>query len=163
LISIGMTAFGLIDVLAPWLAWLSPMRLLELVGIKLTQTVLAAGVIAIVANFGSSLSSAVVQVFINRSVPPVRQGALFGVQEVQKNALNLAAILSLGALSLVVPLEVVLIIAPGVVVMIVTRLLIYSFAQVEHQKLTREEAWSALVRGERLATDGAPFQSQGAA
>jgi MFS family permease len=163
LISIGITSFGLIDYLAPLLAWLSPMRLLELVDIKLSQKVLAAGVIAIVANFGSSLSSAVVQVFINRSVPPVRQGALFGVQEVQKNALNLAAILSLGVLTLVLPLEVVLVVAPAVVLLIVMRGVIYSFAEVEHQKLTREEAWSALVRGDRLATDGGASGSEAVA
>jgi MFS family permease len=153
LISVGMTSFGLINVLAPLVAWLSPMRLLELLDIQLSQKVLAAGVIAILANFGSSLSSAVVQVFINRSVPPVRQGTLFGMQEVQKNALTIVAILSLGVLSIFLPITVVLVVAPAVVVLIVTRLLIAIVSQVEHQKISRDEAWSALISGKRLMND----------
>jgi MFS family permease len=153
LISIGITSFGLIDILAPLVAWLSPMRLLELFNIQLSQEVLAAGVIAILANFGSSMSSAVVQVFINRSVPPVRQGALFGIQEVQKNALTIVAILSMGVLSIFLPITVVLVIAPAVVVLIVTRLLIAIVSQVEHQNISRDEAWSALISGKRLMND----------
>jgi MFS family permease len=153
LISLGMVGFGLIDILAPLVAWLSPMRLLELFDIHLSQKVLAAGVIAIVANFGSSMSSAVVQVFINRSVPPVRQGALFGIQEMQKNALNIVAILALGALSLFLPITAVLIAAPVVVVLVVTQLMIVVVRQTERQKISRNEAWSALIRGERLFTN----------
>jgi cobalamin synthase len=147
-------SFGLIEFLAPLVAWMSPMRLLELFDIHLSQKVLAAGVIAIVANFGSSMSSAVVQVFINRSVPAERQGGLFGMQEVQKNALNIIAILSLGVLSIFLPITAVLVVAPAVVVMIVTRLMMIVVRQTEHRKLTRNDAWSALVHGERLATDG---------
>jgi MFS family permease len=153
LISVGMTSFGFINVLAPVVAWLSPMRLLELFDIQLSQKVLAAGVIAILANFGSSMSSAVVQVFINRSVTPAKQGALFGMQEVQKNALNIVAILSLGVLSIFLPITTVLVVAPAVVILIVTRLLIMVVRQTEHQKLTREQAWSALIHGERVSSD----------
>lgn len=161
LISVGMTSFGLIDVLAPLIAWMSPMRLLELFDIELSQKVLAAGVIAILANFGSSMSSAVVQVFINRSVPPARQGSLFGMQEVQKNGLNIIAILSMGALSAFLPIESVLVIAPAVVILAVTRLLTFGFAKTQHQKITRQEAWCALIHGRRLATDPAVAGADG--
>jgi cobalamin synthase len=155
-----MVGFGIIDVLAPLVAWLSPMRLLELFDIQLSRMVLAAGVIAILANFGSSLSSAVVQVFINRSVPPVRQGALFGMQEVQKNALNIVAILSLGALSTFLPITAVLVVAPVVVVFTVTQLMIVVVKQTEHQKISRDEAWSALIHGERLFTESGASGAQ---
>jgi cobalamin synthase len=101
------------------------------------------------------MSSAVVQVFINRSVPPERQGALFGMQEVQKNALNIVAILSMGVLSIFLPIKVVLIVAPAAVVLIVTRLLIMVVRQTERQKLTRKQAWSALINGQQLSTDSA--------
>jgi MFS family permease len=153
LISVGMTSFGFIDVLAPLVAWLSPMRILELFNIQLSQKVLAAGVIAILANFGSSMSSAVVQVYINRSVPAARQGTLFGMQEVQKNALTIVAILALGLLSIVLPLTTVLVVAPVVVILIVTRLLIMIVRQTEHKTLTRKQAWSALIYGQQLSTD----------
>ena len=83
-ISASMVMFGLVGVLAPILAPISPLRLFELFGVEINDKILAASVIAIPANFGSSISSACTQVFVNRTVPVAAQGATFGLQEVQK-------------------------------------------------------------------------------
>jgi hypothetical protein len=46
----------------------------------------------------------------------------------------------LGALSVIMPIEVLLVVTPPVVVSVVLRSSIYGFAQAKHQKVTRNEA-----------------------
>jgi MFS family permease len=127
LISVGLILFGLIDQVAGFFAPFNPLRLLGIFGIELSDRVLAAGVIAIPANFGSTAAGAAVQAYLNRWVPVVSQGATFGLQEVQKNALNIVTIVGLGAVASLTGPRFVFVVAPLVVAAPIVWLLRYSY------------------------------------
>jgi MFS family permease len=148
--SIGMMAFGAVDQLAPLLAPLSPLRLLELFGIHLSDVVLAAGMLAIPTNFGSSVAAMGIQVFINRTVPAVGQGGVFGLQDTMKSALNILAVLAVGVAALVVPIQYVYVVTPPLVMLVVLRLIIVVSRRAEGVQLSTSEAWRALI-GHRLS------------
>jgi MFS family permease len=149
-ISISMVMFGLVGVLAPILAPISPLRLLELFGLEINDKILAASVIAIPANFGSSISSACTQVFVNRTVPVAEQSSTFGLQEVQKNLLNTVAALGVGVLSVFLPVEVVFLLTPLIVVWPVLRLVKLSHQLGARKPMTTHDAWRSLL-GEQQA------------
>jgi hypothetical protein len=153
--SVGMMSFGLVDVLAPVLAPLSPMRLLEPFGVHLSDEVLAAGVIAIPTNFGSSIASMAVQVFINRTIPVANQGSVFGLQDVLKNALNICAVVAVGLCARVVPIEYVFLVTPVAVVLLVLWLIVIVTRRESGKRLTTLQAWQALT-GHRLAAAPLP-------
>ncbi|MEZ4499948.1 MAG: hypothetical protein R2839_07665 [Thermomicrobiales bacterium] len=69
LTTVSMFLFGLIDATASTLAPAAPLRIGELAGIDINDKVLAASLIAVPANFGSTAAGATVQVYINRRVP----------------------------------------------------------------------------------------------
>ncbi len=136
--SAGMILLGMINTVAPWFAWMSPMQLLEpLLDIEIDEKVLAAGVIAIPANFGSTAAGAAVQAYINKTVPVVRQGGMFGMQEVQKNAFNLTTVFLFGVIASFIGSQYIFIVAPFIVLAIATWLVRYSFSHVEGE----EFAW----------------------
>jgi MFS family permease len=143
--SVSMILLGLIDRVDAFFAVFSPLRLLELFGIELSDKVLAAGVISIPFNFGSCAAGAALQTFINRTVPLVQQGATFGLEEVQENALTLAAVLSLGAISTATGPRFVFVIAPPVVIAFVVWLLRFSYRVERLDEPTRREAWQMLL------------------
>ena len=70
----GMMLFGVLDSVAPLVAIASPLRLLELVAITISTTTLAAGVIAIPANFGSTAAGAAIQTFVTAEFRPMSRG-----------------------------------------------------------------------------------------
>jgi MFS family permease len=142
--SISMMLLGLIDYVDSFFAIFSPLRLLELFGIALSDKVLAAGVISIFTNFGSCAAASAVQTYINRFVPLVQQGATFGLEEVQENALTLAAVLSLGAISNATGPEIVFVLAPPVVIVLVIWLIRYSYRLEKQEMPTRREAFGML-------------------
>jgi hypothetical protein len=143
--SASMAMFGLIDSVAPFLAPISPLRLLEPFGISLNDKVLAASVIAIPMNFGSTASGAAVANFINRRVPLVRQGATFGLEESQENALILATVLAVGVAASFTGPQLVMLVAPIVVVAIVFALLSYSYRSVEQERIAVRDAFDMLA------------------
>jgi cobalamin synthase len=109
---------------------------------EFSDLVLAAGVIVIPANLGSTAASQSVQVYINRHVPVVEQGGIFGLQQVQQNAFNLAAVFLLGVVATLVGPEYVFLIAPLVVGAAVLLMVRYSFrhagqVRVEHGDAAR--------------------------
>jgi MFS family permease len=150
--SVGMMLLGFINQVDSFFAIFSPLRLLSLFGIDLSDQVLAAGVISIPANFGSCAAAAAVQTFINRRVPLVQQGATFGLEEVQENALTLAAVLTLGAISNFTGPKIVFIIAPPVVIGFVIWLLRYSYRKGELDEPTRRQAIGELMDASDDAT-----------
>ncbi len=110
------------------LAVISPLRLVNLIsGVQLSDAVLAAGVAAIPANLGSTAASQAVQVYVNRNVPVRTQGGIFGLQEVQENALNLITVFLLGLVATVIGPQYVFLLAPIVVIGAVLGLVRYSF------------------------------------
>ncbi|MCC6791068.1 MAG: MFS transporter [Thermomicrobiales bacterium] len=141
----GMTAFGLIAAIAPYLAPLSPLRLLEPFGLHLSDRVLGAGVLAIPTNLGSSLASMSVQVFINRTIATEHQGSVFGLQDVVKNALNVVAVIAVGVFALVIPIEYVLLATPAVVIILVLRLISVTGRHETGRPMSTREAWRLLV------------------
>jgi MFS family permease len=143
--SVGMMLFGIIPWVAPVFAIISPLRLLEPFGLHLNDKVLAASVIAIPANFGSTAAGAAVDNFVNRHVPVEHQGATFGLKDVQDNGLTLFTILVLGVVSNLFGPDVVMIVAPLIVTLAVLRLLRYSFKRAGDEVLTRREAFQILT------------------
>jgi len=141
----GLMLLGAISVVAPVIAPFSPLRLVgALFDVEIGDRVLAAGVIAIPANFGSCGAGVAVQTFINRRVPLVRQGATFGLQEVQENGLALLAVIALGGIANFVGPARVFLFAPPVVIGAVVWLLRYSARHAGQVELTRREALGSL-------------------
>jgi hypothetical protein len=85
-------------------------------------------VIAIPANFGSSISSACTQVFGNRTVP----------------------VLSVGVLSVFLPVEVVVLLTPLIVAWPMLRLVKLSHQLGAREPMTTKDAWRSLI-GEQQA------------
>jgi MFS family permease len=147
LISSGIATMmlGFINQVDSFFAIFSPLRLLELFDIQLSDAVLAAGVISIPLNFGSCAAGAAVHTFINRTVPLVQQGATFGLEEVQENGLTLAAVIILGAISNVTGPKIVFILAPPVIIAFVIWLLRYTYKVGNLTVPTRREAFESLM------------------
>ena len=144
IMSAGMAALGIVDVLAPFLAPFSPLRILELFGAEISNNVLAASLISVPLNFGSTLSGATVMNYINRVVPLLRQGATFGIQSVQVNFMTLVAVLGLGAIATLTGSRVAMIAAPVVTIGLTIWLIRYSYRRLEDTHVGRREAWDLL-------------------
>jgi MFS family permease len=146
---ISMVMFGLVDVFAGIFAPVSPLRILGwALDIEISKKVLAASTIAVFANYGSTAAGASVQTFINANVPLVRQGATFGLQEVQENGLTLVMVMTLGIISSVVGPETVFVFAPIVAIVVVVALIRYSYRASGKAEITRGEAFHELVSDE---------------
>jgi MFS family permease len=145
LLSVSMILFGLVEVVAPVLAPFSPLRLLEwLFGADVNDKVLAASLIAVPANFGSTAAGASVQVYVNRVVPLERQGMTFGLEEVQENALTLVAVVTLGVIANIVGPALVFIFTPIVAVGAVLLMLQYSYRETNGFQVSRRDALDML-------------------
>ena len=140
---LGMTLFGLIDVVTPMLAPLSPIRLLAPLGISVSDGVLAAGVIAIPIQFGATAAATAVQTYINRRVPVVGQGTTFGMQTVLTSALNIVILLGLGALATVIGVKWMFFLAPGIVVLLVVAMLGWVSSAGSEEKPTWGEVFAS--------------------
>lgn len=150
--SVCMVLFGLVNTVAPVLAPMSPLRILgSIFSIDISDRVLAASFIALPANFGSTAAGAAVQTFINARVPIVRQGATFGLQEVQENVFTLALVLLLGGISSITGPRVVFILAPIVAAGLVLSLIRYSYREQANQELTFRQAFDELTSGDEGA------------
>jgi len=127
LMTAGSILLGAIGVVDTFFARFSPLRLLEpLFDVELSDAILAAGVIAIPINLGSTAAGQAVQVFINKQVPVNKQGGMFGLQSVQQNAFNLVSVFLLGVIATIVGPQYILFLAPLVVGAIVLSLVGYS-------------------------------------
>ena len=146
LMAVGMVLMGFIGVFAPWLAIVSPLRIVNLfVDQPLSNVMLAAGVAAIPANLGSTLAGEAVQVYINRNVPVRAQGGIFGLEQVQQNALNLISIFLLGVVATIVGPQYVFVIAPFVVSAMVIGLLAFAFHTTTGERGSLSETIGFLI------------------
>jgi MFS family permease len=158
--SVGVMLYGVIGIVTPFLASISPLRLLELFGVDLSDKMLAAGFIAMPANYGSTATSSAVQNYINRRLPLITQGGVFGMEKVIENALALIAVLGLGAIATVIGSQAVFLVAPVTVFAVVVWLLRYSYRAVGQAEPTREvleELWRGEA-GEASTTDNTASQ-----
>lgn len=99
ILSVGFMLFGLIEQVTPFLSPLSPLGLLEYVGIPLSPQMKAAGLVSPLTMFGSTAASVAVQTYVNRYVMLFRQASTFGMQELLDNALVLATRVALAGIS----------------------------------------------------------------
>jgi MFS family permease len=128
LMALGMILLGSIDLVAEPLAVVSPLRLVNLIsGVQLSDAVLAAGVAAMPANLGSTAANQAVQVYVNRNVPVRTQGGIFGLEQVQENALNLISVFLLGLVATLTGPKYIFIVAPIVVIGAVLGLVRYAY------------------------------------
>jgi MFS family permease len=142
----GAVLFGLVDVVAPVFAPVSPLRVLELFGITLSAGVLAAGLIAIPFSFGSTAAGAAVQTYLNRLVPLANQGAVFGMQELLENLLTLLAILGFGVIATLIGPRFVFILAPPLVISGIVWLIRESYRRAQLTAPTRNSIVGAILR-----------------
>ena len=119
ILGLGFILLGFIDVVAPILAPISPLRLLELFGADLTPQIKAAGLISILTALGSTGTGSAVQTYINRYVLLARQATTFGMEEVLDNAITLTAVLGLGVLATLLGPRLVFVVAPPLMVVLV--------------------------------------------
>jgi MFS family permease len=127
ILGLGFALFGMIDVVTPFLAPISPLRVLERFGFEVTPPIAAAGLISILTAFGSTGAGAAVQTYVNRYVLLARQATTFGMQEVLDNTLTLFAILTFGGLATTFGPRVVFLIAPPLLVLVVVELIRIGF------------------------------------
>ncbi|MCH7750389.1 MAG: MFS transporter, partial [Acidobacteria bacterium] len=71
---VALFTMAFIDVLAPVLGPISPLRIVELFGVELSNKILAAAYVSMFTGFAVSASSVSVQTYINRRVPMLQQG-----------------------------------------------------------------------------------------
>jgi MFS family permease len=126
-LSLGFVLFGLIDIVAPILAPISPLRLLGLFGIQLSPEIEAAGLISILTALGSTGAGAAVQTYVNRYIILAHQATTFGMQEVLENALTLFAVLALGGMASQLGSRLVFIVAPPLILALVVGLIRVGF------------------------------------
>ena len=131
LFSVAMFLFGLITVVAPVIAPFSPLRLLELFDVYPGELILAAGMIAILVEFGTAGATAAVQTYIQRRVPVAEQGATFGVQTYLGNGLSVAGTLTVGALATIFGTRLIFLATPVLVAAGITMLIRASFRVVD--------------------------------
>lgn len=112
--SSSLLLLGLIDVVAPIIAPVNPLRLPGLLGAELGERLQAASVLALPLGVGLALSSTAVLTYINRRVPLTLQGRTFAFQSSLKNAVAIAPLLGLGGIASLVGVKPVLIATPFV-------------------------------------------------
>jgi MFS family permease len=103
----------------------------------------------LIRRYGERRLSIVSLVFMCVStVPVVRQGATFGIQKVQENAVILIAVLGLGAIATAVGPALVMVVAPILVVSVVLILIRYSYRHVAQESIYNVEALKLLATDE---------------
>ena len=115
--------YAFIDVLAPVLALISPLKVVELFGVDLSDEILAAAFISLFTGFSISVSSISVQTYVNRRVPRLQQGRVFGLQSVFANAAVLIPMLLLGLIASLTSIQAILFFTPAVVLLAILGLL----------------------------------------
>ncbi len=119
----ALFTMAFIDSLAPVLAPFSPLRIVELFGVELSDELLAAAFVSMFTGFAVSASSVAVQTYINRRVPMLQQGRVFGLQSVFANGAALIPMLLLGMIANLTSIEAILFFTPVVALVAVVVLL----------------------------------------
>jgi hypothetical protein len=122
--TVALFSLAFVDELAPILAPISPLRVLELFGIELSDLVLAASFVSLFTGFAASLAAISVQTYINRRVPMLQQGRTFGLQTILANSVALLPMLFFGAMATATSIEAVLLWAPWIMLLTMGALLL---------------------------------------
>jgi MFS family permease len=148
--AVSFALFSAIDLVDKPLATISPLRLANIfLDADLSDAVLAVGLLALPANLGSTMCLQAVQVYINRTVPENQQGGVFGLQQVQENAFNLVAILTLGGIATIIGPQRIFLIAPIIVGVLGLALITYSFRHTTGKVPHLSQSIDFLIEGTR--------------
>lgn len=123
----GVFLFGLIEQIAGFLAPFSPLRLIELFGIRTTDKVLAAALLTIPTYAGFTTAGAASQTYVNRRVPVAKQAGAFGIHNTLYSALAIITVLSFGLLATIFGTRIVFLIAPFVMLLLVVGVVFASY------------------------------------
>lgn len=146
IMSVSMVLFGMIEVIAPFVAPFSPLRVIGwMFDVQISKVILAASAIALPANFGSTAAGSAIVAYINQRVPLEKQGTTFGLQEVQENVATLILVMSLGTISGWIGPKAVFIISPVVAFAMMCWLIVYSYRVTGQEEITMREALDELV------------------
>ncbi|MGN6033335.1 MAG: MFS transporter [Thermomicrobiales bacterium] len=154
---VSAVLFGFIGSVAPSLAHLNPLGWFNrFEQINLSDLVLAAGVLAVPLNFGSTAAGAAVQAYINRITPIEEQGSTFGIQEVTEQALTVVTLLSAGVVASFTGTRAVFAIAPIIVIVLGTAMVRHAYRVSGTAIPQRMDAARSLLTGYGIAESPAP-------
>jgi MFS family permease len=142
--SAAMILYGLITVVADTIAPWSPLRILSVVGIHLSNLILAAGMIAILVEFAQAGAATSVQTYVNRRVPLGVQGSTFGVQGVLTNGLGFTGTLAVGALATAFGTRAIFILVPPLLTLTLIWLIRASYRRSDEPVPTARQALAEL-------------------
>jgi hypothetical protein len=113
--SLSLFAMAFVDVLAPVFGPISPMNIVRIFTLDPSDELMVASFLSIFTGFAVSLSAISVQTYINKRVPALQQGRVFGLQSVLANAAALIPLLLVGVFAELTSIELILIVAPWIV------------------------------------------------
>ncbi len=108
----SIMALGIVDQIAPIFDPVNPLRVLALGGLRFSDELRTAAVLAIPLGFGVALTSAAVQTYLNRRVPHAMQGRAFALKSTLKHMTAIVPLVSLGLASEAFGVEHVLLMSP---------------------------------------------------
>jgi nitrate/nitrite transporter NarK len=135
----SLFSLALIDTVAPALAPISPANIMRVAGESPSDALLAASFISIFTGFSASLSSFAVQTYLNRRVPAIQQGRVFGAQSALANCVAMPALLALGSIAEIASIRLILFLAPWVVMVAMYALLILAGRMTGHERPRRDQ------------------------
>jgi MFS family permease len=147
----AMMMFGLINIVAPVLGPLNPLRFVDRFG-ELGEELLAAGMIAILVKFATAATSIAVQTYINQRTPVEAQGSAFGMQAFISNAFGLTGTLTVGVLATVFGSRFVFLVAPLLVAVALVVLIQASFRMAKREVPSSRDAIATLFDESKTET-----------
>jgi MFS family permease len=139
IMSAALFALAFVDHLASWFGPVNPLNIVRVFGLHPTDELLGASLISVFTGFAVSLSSVSVQTYLNRRVPSISQGRVFGLQNVLINASALLPMLLLGFIAECTSIEAILLVAPWVVLGGIYALLMLANRWVGGEPMSREQ------------------------
>jgi MFS family permease len=122
--SAGLFSLAFIDQLAPVLAPASPANVARLFGAQPSDALLAASHVSVFTGFATSLSALAVQTYLNRRVPALQQGRVFGLQSMLASAVAIVPLIGLGAAAEATSVRAILFWVPWLVLAVMYGLLV---------------------------------------
>jgi hypothetical protein len=139
IMSAALFALAFVDQLSSWFGAVNPLNIVRVFGLEPTDELLGAALISVFTGFGVSMSSVSVQTYLNRRVPSISQGRVFGLQSVLISAAALVPMLLMGLIAERTSIEVILLVAPWVVLGGVYALLMLAGRWVGSEPMSREQ------------------------
>lgn len=108
LVALGLVERGIAAVIDP----INPIRLGELIGLKLSESVRTAAWLCVPLGLGTGLTGNAVKTYINRRVPLIFQGRTFAAESVLRSGVSIVPLLAVSGLASLVGVSTVLVLTP---------------------------------------------------